>query len=151
MTDTRAELRRLAEAANSGEWDSDVWICTEDSGCAARGPHRKDTSKDPTEDDGWPGSSSENQSKKDSDFIASANPAAVLSLLDALDAAEREIDALRVRLLHVTTCACTGCLPTSTTGRSEHMCGGCSAWIDGPKEFEIRDWKHREYARKEKV
>lgn len=79
--EVRAELRRLAGSATMGPWHSyvldhetearvvgDGWVVAQ---CASMGAGRVG---------------------RDARFIAAANPATVLALLDALDAAERERD-----------------------------------------------------------
>lgn len=71
----RAELRRKAEAATPGPWEIG-------DGCVQ------------STLDGHP-LVTVGQCDEDEQYIAAANPAAVLALLDQLDAAERERDGLK--------------------------------------------------------
>ena len=83
MTD-RNHLRRVAEAATLGPWTATAWNGTEEGGWAAIGPHHLG---EIDEDDG-PGSPSFDKAMADAAFIAAANPAAVLELLDRIAALE---------------------------------------------------------------
>lgn len=72
----RAELRRLAEAATPGEWRA------RGNEVLNGGQNRKPIVTRP-----------DHQGMADADYIAAANPATVLSLLDALEAAEADAEA----------------------------------------------------------
>lgn len=93
-TDQRAELRRLAERATPGPWWNEsgvlhaknpgVWSeanksCIHPASCPE--PYWENAEPD--------------QQRRDADFIAAANPSAVLALLDRADELEREVERLR--------------------------------------------------------
>ena len=92
MMDTK-ELRRLAQAATSGEW------------YVVRGNHIYGRKKVTDGEEEWhpliactDDDEVNVNFEANASFIAAANPAAISELLDRLEAAEKERDALRDRL-----------------------------------------------------
>ena len=97
MTDHANELRRLAQAATPGPWyvtgkltryveaRIDGWLIQEVAACG------------PTKADGGYGPQQEANAR----LIAAANPATISELLDRLEAAEKERDALRAEVIHI--------------------------------------------------
>lgn len=86
-------LRTLAEAATPGPWfaDSDYGTVTAEPYRSARDAYWRDYSLD---DEPWvvPESMGSGVGSNNLEFIAAANPAVVLSLLDALAEAERKTE-----------------------------------------------------------
>ena len=82
------ELRRLAQAATPGPWVSQGRYIGTPRHMSYIGEVRDQCGN-------W---SDTEKSRADSAFIAAANPAAVSELLDRLEAAEKERDALRARI-----------------------------------------------------
>ena len=97
MTIDINKLRRLAQAATPGPWyvtgkltryveaRIDGWLIQEVAACG------------PTKADGGYGPQQEANAR----LIAAANPATISELLDRLEAAEKERDALRAEVIHI--------------------------------------------------
>ena len=105
MTDAEKELRRLAQAATPGPWFAGAWSgqCHINHGGIHPGPPGCKYDYVKTEAYGFvsadaPGMSVVSETKngtqmaaRDKGFIAAANPAAVLALLDRIEALEKEV------------------------------------------------------------
>ena len=80
-----AALKRIAEAATPGEWTAEEWCGTEGGWCAI-GPHHEATEGEDYDD--APGSDCHARAQRDSVYIAAANPATLLQLIERLERAE---------------------------------------------------------------
>ena len=101
MIDTK-ELRRLAQAATPGPWVATT-VVTSIGVCHKVGPFPGKTTEHPPRhaclyvDYESADNPADREIYANASFIAAANPAAISELLDRLEAAEKERDALRVK------------------------------------------------------
>ncbi|QMD26093.1 ead/Ea22-like family protein [Citrobacter freundii] len=85
-------LRKLAKALSGKEW---VAFVHKASGTYAVGSLGHDRGEDIIK---WPGLDGQDNAESKAKFIAAANPATVLALLDELEAAEKRIAELEAKL-----------------------------------------------------
>ena len=97
MTIDTNELRRLAQAATPGPWYVTGKLTRYVEALIDGGLIQEVAACGPTKADGGYGPQQEANAR----LIAAANPATISELLDRLEAAEKERDALRAEVIHI--------------------------------------------------